>query len=91
MKDGVIVVNTSRGPIIKEVDLIEALNSGKVQTAGLDVLEQEPPDPQNPLLFMPMWSSPPPTFASASTPHASHRKTPRGPRGLAWCCAAAGP
>ena len=53
MKDGVIVVNTSRGPIIKEVDLIAALNSGKVQTAGLDVLEHEPPDPQNPLLFMP--------------------------------------
>ena len=53
MKDGVIIVNTARGPIIKEVDLIAALNSGKVQGAGLDVLEQEPPDPQNPLLFMP--------------------------------------
>ena len=53
MKDGVVIVNTARGPIIKEVDLIEALNNGKVQCAGLDVLEQEPPDPQNPLLAMP--------------------------------------
>ena len=53
MKDGVVIVNTARGPIIKEVDLIEAIQSGKVQSAGLDVLEQEPPDPQNPLLAMP--------------------------------------
>ena len=53
MKDGVVIVNTARGPIIKEADLIKALNSGKVQSAGLDVLEQEPPDPQNPLLAMP--------------------------------------
>ena len=53
MKDGVVIVNTARGPIIKEVDLIDALKSGKVQSAGLDVLEQEPPDPENPLLNMP--------------------------------------
>ena len=53
MKDGVVIVNTARGPIIKEVDLIEALRDGKVQSAGLDVLEREPPDPQNPLLAMP--------------------------------------
>lgn len=53
MKDGVVVVNTARGPIIKEDDLIDALREGKVQSAGLDVLEREPPDPQNPLLAMP--------------------------------------
>lgn len=53
MKDGVVVVNTARGPIIKEADLIEALESGKVQAAGLDVLEKEPPDADNPLLAMP--------------------------------------
>lgn len=53
MKDGVVIVNTARGPIIHEADLIEALRSGKVQSAGLDVLEQEPPAPDNPLLTMP--------------------------------------
>ena len=66
MKDGVVIVNTARGPIIKEVDLIDALNSGKVQSAGLDVLEQEPPDPQNPLLAMPNVTVTP-HVASAST------------------------
>jgi len=41
MKDGVIIVNTARGPIICEADLIEALRSGKVGAAGLDVVEFE--------------------------------------------------
>lgn len=66
MKDGVVIVNTARGPIVKEADLIDALNSGKVQSAGLDVLEQEPPDPQNPLLNMPQVTVTP-HVASAST------------------------
>ncbi|MCY3883324.1 MAG: C-terminal binding protein [Gammaproteobacteria bacterium] len=52
MKDGVVIVNTARGPIIKETDLIAAIESGKVSSAGLDVLESEPPDPKNPLLQM---------------------------------------
>ena len=47
-----IVVNTSRGPIIDERALIHALNKGMISGAGLDVLEKEPPDPQNPLLRM---------------------------------------
>jgi len=42
MKDGVIIINTARGPIIKEDDLIESLLSGKVGYAGLDVYEKEP-------------------------------------------------
>jgi D-3-phosphoglycerate dehydrogenase len=42
MKDGVILINTARGGVINENDLIEALNSGKVACAGLDVFENEP-------------------------------------------------
>lgn len=52
MKDGVVIVNTARGPIIKETDLIDAIEGGKVSSAGLDVLEAEPPNPDNPLLKM---------------------------------------
>lgn len=44
MKDGVIIINTSRGGIINTKDLTESLNTGKVKAAGLDVLEFEPPN-----------------------------------------------
>jgi len=42
MKDGVILINASRGGVINENDLLEALNKGKVRAAGLDVFENEP-------------------------------------------------
>ena len=42
MKEGVIIVNTARGPIIDESALVEAVQSGKVFGAGLDVYEREP-------------------------------------------------
>jgi D-3-phosphoglycerate dehydrogenase / 2-oxoglutarate reductase len=47
-----IIVNTSRGPIIDEKSLLGALETGQVSGAGLDVVETEPPDPENPLFKM---------------------------------------
>lgn len=49
MKPSAFLINTSRGPLINERDLKEALEAGKIQGAGLDVLGQEPPSADNPL------------------------------------------
>ena len=50
MKDGVIIINNSRGPLIVEADLVEALNSGKILAAGIDVVSVEPIANNSPLL-----------------------------------------
>ena len=52
MKSSAFIINTSRGSIIKETDLIEALQKGKIAGAALDVQETEPPEFTNPLFAM---------------------------------------
>jgi phosphoglycerate dehydrogenase-like enzyme len=49
MKDGAVIVNTSQGRVIDQEALVEALRSGKLSYAGLDVFEDEPPAKTNPL------------------------------------------
>ena len=53
MKPGVLILNTSRGPLINEADLVEGLKSGRVAGAAVDVLSSEPPQADNPLLSAP--------------------------------------
>jgi D-3-phosphoglycerate dehydrogenase / 2-oxoglutarate reductase len=52
MKPTAILINTARGSIVDEQALIKALREGTIAGAGLDVLQQEPPEPDNPLLTM---------------------------------------
>lgn len=52
MKPTAILINTSRGPVVHEAALIDALQHKKIAGAGLDVFEKEPVEPDNPLLTM---------------------------------------
>ncbi|MDC7240466.1 MAG: C-terminal binding protein [Spirochaetales bacterium] len=52
MKEGAVLINTARGGILDEKALYSALTSGPLRAAGLDVLDSEPPDPDNPLLSL---------------------------------------
>ena len=53
MRPGSLFINTSRGGLVVEADLAESLASGHLAGAGLDVMDSEPPDPDNPLLALP--------------------------------------
>jgi glyoxylate reductase len=53
MKRTAVFINTARGPLVLEKDLVEALQSGLIFAAGLDVTDPEPPAADNPLLRLP--------------------------------------
>jgi len=52
MKKSAFLINTARGPIVNEKELYKALKTGEIAGTGLDVMEQEPPDQDNPLLTL---------------------------------------
>lgn len=53
MKESAVLVNCARGAIIEEAALVHALREGEISSAGIDVFEEEPPNPGNPLFSIP--------------------------------------
>lgn len=72
MKNGVVLINCARGGVVSEADLLEALNSGKIKAAGIDVFANEPPtEAQKELINHPNVSLSP--HIGGSTPEAQTR------------------
>ena len=67
MPEGAYLINCARGPLVVEADLLAALDSGRLSGAALDVFDQEPLPPENPL-----WSHP----RVRITPHVSSLTAP---------------
>ena len=53
MRPGAIFINTSRGPVVRQADLVDALQRGHLRGAGIDVLDPEPPAPDDAILKLP--------------------------------------
>ena len=70
MKKSAVLVNCARGAIIDESALVQALREGEISSAGIDVFEEEPPSPNNPLFSL-QNAVVTPHFAGASTRRAS--------------------
>lgn len=51
MKDGISIINTARGAVINEIDVVQALNNGKIKMIAVDVLRVEPPEYNNQMIF----------------------------------------
>jgi D-3-phosphoglycerate dehydrogenase len=74
LPEGAVIVNTSRGPLVKLADLVEALRSGHLRGAGLDVFEVEPPDPEQLRDVPGLIATPHTAFYSEASLHESQQK-----------------